>query len=149
MHLEHRYLGLRVHFDGFFMWWIWSVLLYLFWWLLVESWFYSMLEWLLQPVSSDHLLGKLFSIPLLSGSFCLCLWGVFPVCSKMLGPLYVSNLLVYVFLGGNWVRWCYKMLRNSDCCLLVFSLLEVDLCFYASLLLVLLQGDYFLASSMG
>jgi hypothetical protein len=28
-------------------------------------------------------------------------WGTFPVCSKMLGPVYISSLLVYVFLLGN------------------------------------------------
>ena len=58
------------------------------------SQFCSILEKLLQLVSWDHLLGKLFSNLLLWGSVCLCHWGVFPVCSKMFGPDYRSSLLV-------------------------------------------------------
>ena len=49
---------------------------------------------------------KLFSSPLLWGSVFLWHWGVFPVCSKMLGPVYISSLLFYVFLLGNWLHWC-------------------------------------------
>jgi hypothetical protein len=38
----------------------------------------------------------LFSL-LLLGSFYLFHLGVFPVCSKLLGPVYVFSLLVYVW----------------------------------------------------
>ena len=84
LHLEHRYSGLRVHLVGLFLRWIWSVLPYLFWKLLVESWFYSIWEWLLQLFSLDHLLGKLFSSNLLWGNVCHCHLCRFPVCSKYL-----------------------------------------------------------------
>jgi hypothetical protein len=70
---------------------------------LVESWFCPILEWLLMLVSCDYLLGKLFSSPLLRGSVCLWHWDTFPVCSKMMGPVYISSLLAYVFLLENWV----------------------------------------------
>jgi len=99
--LVFRYLGLSVHLGGFFLWWIWSVLPHLFLCLLVENRFYSILEWLLQLASSDHSLGKLFSSLLLWGSYCLFLWRVFPVGSKMLGPHWISRLLICVFLLGE------------------------------------------------
>ena len=38
---------------------------------MVKSWLYSILEWLLQLVSWNHLLGKLFSNLFLWGSVCL------------------------------------------------------------------------------
>ena len=107
LHFEHRCSELRVLLGRFFfLWWVWSVLPCLFWWFLVESQFYPILEWLLWLVSWDHLLGKLFSSLLLWDSVCLWTWGVFPVCSKILSPVYLSSLLVYVFLLGNWVHWC-------------------------------------------
>jgi hypothetical protein len=55
------HVQLRVHLGLFFFWWVWSILSYLFWWILVESRFYSILEWLLQLISWDHLLGALYS----------------------------------------------------------------------------------------
>ena len=112
---------------------------------MVENWFYPILEWLLQLVSLNHLLGKLFFSPLLWGSVCLWHWGMFPVCSKMLGPVYVSSLLDYVLLLGNWVHSCYEILRNSDCCFLLFLILVLYLCGY--LLLGFLKEDYFFAFS--
>jgi hypothetical protein len=105
LYLEHRCSELRVHLGRFFLWWVRSVLPYPFSQFLVENWFYLILQYLLQHISWDHLLGKLFSSPLLWGTFCFCHWGVFAIYSKMLGPIYVSNLLVYVFLLGNWVHW--------------------------------------------
>jgi hypothetical protein len=39
------------------------------------------------------------------------------------------------------------MLRNSNCCFLLFLLFDVDLCFCSYLLLDLLKEDYFLAFS--
>ena len=47
-------------------------------------------------------LGKLSSSLLLWGSVCLCHWGTFLVCSKMLGPAYVSSLLV-LFWGMQFI----------------------------------------------
>jgi hypothetical protein len=41
----------------------------------------------------------------LCGSVWLFPWGRFPVRSKMLGPICVASLLVYVFLLVNWVHW--------------------------------------------
>jgi len=90
---------------------------------------------------------KVFPSLLLWSNVCLCHWGGFPVCSKMLGPLYVSSLLVYFFLLGNWVHWCEEILRNSDFHLLLFLFLEVELRLCGSLLLDLLQEVYFLAFS--
>jgi hypothetical protein len=52
-----------------------------------------------------------------SGSVCVCHWGVFPVCSKMLSPVYISSLLAHVFVLGNWVHWCWEILGTNDCCL--------------------------------
>jgi hypothetical protein len=45
------------------------------------------------------LLGKWFSSPFLWGSVCLWHWAALPVCSKMLGPVYVTCLLVFLFIG--------------------------------------------------
>jgi hypothetical protein len=112
---------------------------------LAERWFYSLLEWLLQLISWFYLLGNFFSSPLLWGSFCPWHWGVFPVCSKILGLVYVSSLLFYVFLLGNWICWCLKILRNSDCCFLLFLMFFLWL--YGYLLLGLLKEVYFLAFS--
>ena len=53
----------------------------------------------------DHLLGELFSSLLLWGSVCLCHCSGFPVCRKMVGSVYISSLLAYFFLLGNWVHW--------------------------------------------
>ena len=55
-------------------------------------------------------------------------WGEFLVCSKMLGPVYVSSLLVYVFLLGNWIHWYKEILRKSYVCFLLFLLLQVEVC---------------------
>ena len=101
---------------------------YLFWFPLVESIFYWILEWLLRPnVSWDCLFGKPFSSPLLWGSVCLCCWSMFFVCSRMMDPVYVSSLLAYVLLLGNWVHWCWEILGTNDCCFLLFLLLELEL----------------------
>ena len=100
LHLEYRCLELRL-LGRLLLWWIWNVLPYSFSKLLVERWFYSILEWLLQLAPWDHLLGKLFSSPLIWDSICLWHWGPFPVYSEMLGPVYVSSLLFYVFYCGT------------------------------------------------
>ena len=97
LHLEHRCSELRVFLGRFFLWRVWSIPPYLIWWLLVKSEFYSILEWLLHLVSWEHLLAKLFSSPLLWGSVCLWHWGAFPVCSKILGPVYSSSSFFHVF----------------------------------------------------
>ena len=70
---------------------------------------------------------KIVSNLLLWGSVCLCHWGMYPVCCKMLGPVYVSSLLVYVF----WGKLSSLMLRDikeNNCYFLLFLLLEVELC---------------------
>ena len=72
----------------------------------MASRFYSILEWLFQLVSSDHLLGELFSSLSFWGNSCLFPLDGFPVSSKMLGPICLASLIVYVFLLGNWVH-CY------------------------------------------
>ena len=69
---------------------------------------------------------KKFSSLLLWGSFFLCQWCVFAVYSKMLGPVYVSSLLVYVLLLWNWVHWCWKIIRTNDCFFLLVSLLVLE-----------------------
>jgi hypothetical protein len=56
-----------------------------------------------------------FSSLLFWGSVCLCDWGVFLVCNKMLDPVYVSSLLFCVFLLGNWVHWGWEILKTDDC----------------------------------
>jgi len=114
---------------------------------LVESQYSLILEWLLRLISGNYLLGKLFSSLLLWGSICLCHWGVFSVCSKMLGPLYIFTLLLYVLLLGNWVHWCWEILLTNDCYFLLFLLLKVELCLCFHLLLDWLKLDYFLAFS--
>jgi hypothetical protein len=58
---------------------------------------------------------------------------VFAVCCKILDPVYISTLLVYAFLLGNWVHWCWEILKTSDCCFLSFLLLEMELCLCGSL----------------
>ena len=103
-HLEHRYSKLRVPLEDFtFDEYGVPPLSFLI--TCVWSWFYLILEWLLQLLSWDCLLGKLFSRLLLWDSVCLCPWGGFPVCIKKKNPAYVASLLVYIFLLGNWVHW--------------------------------------------
>jgi len=85
--------------------------------------------------SSDHLLGKLFSSLSLWGNVCLCLWGVFPVGSRMQDPHCVSSLLICVFLLGSWDHWCWEILRTSYCFLL-YSYLDARLCLCTSLCFV-------------
>jgi hypothetical protein len=69
--------------------------------------------WLLQLVSWDNLLRKLFSSLLLWSSVYLCHWGVFPVCSKMLGPVYITSLLVYVFFIGELVPLMLRDIKKK------------------------------------
>jgi hypothetical protein len=76
----------------------------------------------------DWLLGKLFSRLSVWGNVCLCPWGGFPICSKMLGPVCVASLLVYVFLLGNWLHWYLEILTESNYCFLLFLLLELGFC---------------------
>ena len=53
----------------------------------------------------DHLPEKLFSNFILWGIVLLCHWVAFPVCSKMLGLVYLSSLWVCVFLFRNLLHW--------------------------------------------
>ena len=49
---------------------------------------------------------------------------IFPVCSKMPCQIYISSLVVYVFLLGIWVHRCWEILKTCDCWFLLFLLLE-------------------------
>ena len=144
LYLKHRYSELRVHLGGFYLWWVWSAPLCLFWKLWVGSRFYSILEWLLQFVTSDHLLRKLFSSFLLWGGVCLCSWERFPVCSEMLVPAYVASLLISLFIGEVSPLILRDIKEKS--LLPVTFLLELEFCSCGYLLLALLK-DYFLAFS--
>ena len=112
---------------------------------MVKSLLYWILEWLLKVVSCGHLIGnffpaiwlEFFSSLLVLGSICFFFffffqWGVFPVCNKMLGPVYVSSLLAYVFLLRNWVHWCWEILKTkkTSCSSLVLILCCVVLFFW-------------------
>ena len=97
--LEYGCSELRVLLGSFFPLMSVNCPSLLLWQLLVESCIYSILEWLFQLVSQNHLLEKLFSSPLLWSNVCLWHWGTFSVCSKMLGPVYISSLLFYVFFS--------------------------------------------------
>jgi hypothetical protein len=144
LHLEHRCSELRVDLGRFYLWWIWSGPLCRFWELWVRSRFYLILGWLFQLVSLDRLLEKLFFSLLLWVSICLCPWGGFPVCSKRLGPVYVSSQVVYLL--GNWVHWYEEILRRHNYCFLLFLLLELRFCSCGCLLLGVLK-HYFLGCS--
>jgi hypothetical protein len=112
LHLEHRCSELRILLDRFFSLMSMkcdslSFLITFVWKLILFN--IRMATRLLQLVSRGHLLGELFYRSLLWSSLCLCPWGAFHVCRKMLAPVYVSSLLVYVFLVGNWVLWCWDI----------------------------------------
>ena len=145
LHLGHRYSEFRLSLGRFFLWWIWSVLPHLVWKLLVESLFYQILEWQLQFVSWDHLLGKLFSSLFGWGSVCLCHWDMFLYAAKW--------WILYVSLCLSIKKWSLLMLRDiKDRWLLlpVTLLLEVVLCVCDSLLLSLcgmFNFSYFLGST--
>ena len=146
LYLEHRYSELRVPLGGVYLWWERSAPPCLFWWLWVGSQSYQILGWLLQLVSSDHLLGKLFSSLTLWGSVCPLPWVGFSVSNKMFGPVCVASVLVYAFLLVNWVHCYEEILRKSNCCFLLFLLLDFKFCSCGYVLLGLLK-DYFLAFS--
>lgn len=55
----------------------------------------------IQLLPWKYLLGKFFPSPLFQGSVCLYYMIMFPLCIKILGPVYVSSLLSYVFLFRN------------------------------------------------
>jgi hypothetical protein len=90
---------------------------------------------------------KKFPSLLLWSNVCFCHWNVFPVCWKMLYPIYISSLWVYVFLLWNWVHWCWEILGTNYCWFLLFLFLELELWLCVSLLLCLLWKDSFLAFS--
>jgi hypothetical protein len=100
----HRCSESRVDLGELFLWWVWCVLPHLFWYLLVESQFYFLLEYL-ELIPLGHFLG-FFSQLLLCSCVCRCHWDAFPVYSKMLGPVYLLSLLVFYLFLGNWVHWC-------------------------------------------
>ena len=61
------------------------------------------------------------------------------------GPVCISSLFSCAFLLGTWVHRCYDILRNKDCCFLLFLMLCLYLCGY--LILGLLRENYFLTFS--
>lgn len=109
LHLGHTCLEFRIHLGRFFLYYVWSVLPHTFKEIVVESQLYSIFEWLLQLTSCDHLLRKNFLSILLWGSVCHTHRCVFPICSQILCPVYISILLIYYFLIGNWIHWCWVM----------------------------------------
>jgi hypothetical protein len=133
-HLEHRYSKLRVPLEDFtFDEYRLPPLSFLI--TCVWSWFYLILEWLLQLLSWDCLLGKLFSRLLLWDSVCLCPWGGFPVCIKKKSCLCSQSIGLYLFIGelSPLIWW------KSNCCFLLFLLLGFCSC---SFLLGLLKDCY-------
>jgi hypothetical protein len=84
-------------------------------------------------------IASLFSNILPWDSVCLCHWGTFLACSKMLNPVYISSLLFYAFLLGNWLCWCLIDIKEKWLLLPVCLLLDMELCFCDYLLLGLLK----------
>ena len=76
--------------------------------------------------------------------FLCCVFVWFRYHSKKLGPVYITSLLVYVFLLENWVHWYYEILRKSHCCFLVFLLLELEFCSRDYFLLVCWKNTFLL-----
>jgi hypothetical protein len=106
LNLEHKCSELRVHLGRYFLWQLWHVLPYLF--LITFVWKLILLN--IRMATPACFLGS-FSwnfLPslLLWYSVCLCYWGTFPVCRKILGRVYIYSLLVYAFSLGNWVLRC-------------------------------------------
>ena len=103
--VQHKYSGLRVHLIGFFP--LMSLKCYSPSFLITFGCKSSLLD--IRMATLDCFLGpvswKKFSSPLLCCSVYLCHW---PVCSKMLCSVYVSSLLAYVILLGNWVHWVLR-----------------------------------------
>jgi hypothetical protein len=58
---------------------------------------------------------KTFPNTLLRGSVYLCCWNMFLLCSRIMDPVYISSLLACVCLLGNWVYWCWEILKTNDC----------------------------------
>ena len=72
---------------------------------------------------------------LLWGNICLCHLGVLLVNTKLLDQVFIFSLLACVILLGNWVHWCWVILRTDDsscnfCCWRWY-------CVYMSLLVLL------------
>jgi hypothetical protein len=110
LHLELRCSELRVHFGRFFFS-LMSMKCPSLSFLITFAWKFSLFD--ITMATPACFLGpfawkKIFSL-LLWDSVCLCHWGAFPVCSKMLAPVYISSLLVYIYIFFN---WGILMLRN-------------------------------------
>ena len=109
---------MQYHLGGLFLWWICSVLLYLFWLVLVGSLFYYILKWLHQLFFSFiHLPGISFSTP--EDNVYLWGWGVFLEWSKKMGSI-SHSLLVCAFLLSNWDHWYWEIPITINCWLLLF-----------------------------
>ena len=71
---------------------------------------------------------KMFSSLLLWGTVCLWPWGGFPVCSNMLGPVYITSLLVSVFFRRELSPLILRDINEKHCFFLLFLLLEFEFC---------------------
>jgi hypothetical protein len=119
LHLEHRYWELRVCLGRLFFDEYEVPLLVFFDNLGWKSTLFD-IRMVLQLVTSNCLLRKLFSSFLLWCNICLCPWGEFPVCSKMLGHVYIASLLVYVFFIWELSPLILRDINESSCCFLLF-----------------------------
>ena len=109
---------------------------------MVVSLLHRILGRFLLLISWDHWLWRhFFSSLLLWNSICLCYWGMFLVCRKMLDPACVSRLLAYVFLLENWVCWYWEirqiMLSSSYvyCCRWHYVYVFFSFCFVVTWLI--------------
>ena len=111
---------------------------------MVQSQFYSILECLFQLVLGTICLGNYFPVFyseevsvfntevhfLYAPNACLC----------------IQSVSLYLFIG-EFSPVILRDIRNSDCCFLLFLLLEVELCLCGSLLLGFLKENCFSAFS--
>lgn len=90
----------RCHLGGFFLWWVWSVLLHIlgffYVWNLFVRYYNGYTRLLLRYNCLD-----IFSNPLPWGSSCICCWCVFCVFRRRMDLLFLFILLVFVFLLGD------------------------------------------------
>jgi hypothetical protein len=96
LHLEHRYLELRVHLVDF-MFGAYEVPLLFFF----DNFGWKSILFAIRIATPACFFGpfvwKIVFQPFTLRYCCLCPWGGFLVSNKMLGPVCVTSLLVYVF----------------------------------------------------
>jgi len=59
-------------------------------------------------------LENFFLAPHYWGSVCLCCWGMFLVCSKIMDPVCIVSMLAYDFLFLNLVYWYWKIVKINE-----------------------------------